>query len=324
MKKEELKIVFMGTPEFAVPSLQKLVDSDYKVVAVITAPDKPAGRGKKVTFSAVKQRALQLGLPILQPENLKDSLFIKQLESYQANLQIVVAFRMLPEVVWSMPEYGTFNLHASLLPQYRGAAPINHAIINGEKETGLTTFFLDKEIDTGAIIKQVKVSIADGETASSLHDRMMLEGAKLVLETIQLLLEGKTIGKDQSKFISPGTTLNKAPKLNKEDCRINWDKSGKQIVNFIRGLSSYPTAFSEFISENGDILYIKIFSAFFEKTEHSIKNGVLSSDNKSYIKIAVEHGFVFLTELQQAGKKKLDVNSFLRGSNFSGNWIAKN
>jgi len=313
----------MGTPDFAVPSLQRLLDSGYNVVAVITAPDKPAGRGKKITFSAVKQRAIQLNLPILQPEKLKDDDFIKQLKSFRANLQIVVAFRMLPEIVWEMPEFGTFNLHASLLPQYRGAAPINHAIINGEKETGLTTFFLDKEIDTGAIIKQVSMQIENDETAEQLHDRMMVEGASLIIDTLDLLLTGNASVQEQNKFIDSELILKKAPKINKEDCRINWEKDGKQVVDFIRGLSSYPAAFFEFVSASGDIVYLKIFKSHFEKSEHTYKNGVLVSDGTTYIKVSVADGFIFLDELQQAGKKRIDVRSFLRGNNFTGNWVTK-
>lgn len=323
MKKEEVRIIFMGTPEFAVPSLEKLVDSGFNVVAVITAPDKPSGRGKKITFSAVKKTAELLGLPVLQPENLKDENFINQLKSFNANLQIVVAFRMLPEVVWAMPELGTFNLHASLLPQYRGAAPINHAIINGEKETGLTTFMLDKEIDTGAIIKQVKMPITDDETAEHLHDRMMHEGAKLIIETLDLIVSGKVTTLAQHKFVESEILLKKAPKINKEDCRINWEKGGKQVVDFIRGLSSHPAAFSEFVSNDNDIIYLKIYKSFFEKVAHSSKIGELFSDGSTYIKVSVADGFIFLNELQLAGKKRMDVHSFLRGNSFVGSWVAK-
>jgi len=322
MKKEDLRIIFMGTPEFAVPSLQRLVASDYNVVAVITAPDKPAGRGKKLTFSAVKHSAIELNLPVLQPENLKNEDFIRQLKSFNANLQIVVAFRMLPEIVWGMPELGTFNLHASLLPQYRGAAPINYAIINGEKETGLTTFFLDKEIDTGAIIKQVKMPIADDETAEHLHDRMMAEGPNLIIDTLELIVKGQARAQEQSKFLIPEIVLKKAPKIGKEDCRVNWDSNGKQVVDFIRGLSSYPAAFSEFISEKNEVLYLKIYNSSFEKTAHSYKVGELLSDGRTYIKVTVPDGFVFITELQQAGKKRIDSLSFLRGNSFEGKWHA--
>lgn len=313
----------MGTPEFAVPSLQMLVKSGYNVVAVITAPDKPAGRGKKLSFSAVKQSAVELNLPVFQPENLKNEDFIQQLKSFKANLQIVVAFRMLPEIVWAMPELGTFNLHASLLPQYRGAAPINYAIINGEKETGLTTFFLDKEIDTGAIIKQIKIPISEDETAEELHDRMMIEGAKLIIDTLELIVNGQARAQEQSKFITPECILKKAPKISKEDCRIDWDKNGKQVVDFIRGLSSYPAAFSEFISEKNELIYLKIYKSYFEKTAHSYKNGELFSDGGTYIKVATPDGFVFISELQQAGKKRIDVRSFLRGNSFDGKWLAK-
>ena len=313
----------MGTPEFAVPSLQRLVASDYNVVAVITAPDKPAGRGKKLTFSAVKICAIELNLLILQPENLKNEDFIQQLKSFNANLQVVVAFRMLPEIVWAMPKLGTFNLHASLLPQYRGAAPINYAIINGEKETGLTTFFLDKEIDTGAIIKQIKMPIAEDETAEQLHDRMMKEGAKLITDTLEIIVSGNASAKEQSDFINPESILKKAPKISKEDCRVNWDKNGKQVVDFVRGLSSYPAAFSEFISSKSEVIYLKIYKSYFEKAAHSFKNGELVSDGGTYIKVSVPDGFVFIMELQQAGKKRIDVRSFLRGNSFEGKWYAK-
>lgn len=322
MKKEDLRIVFMGTPEFAVPSLQKIVDSGYNIVAVITTADKPVGRGKKIIYSDVKIAALKMNLPILQPENLKDEFFINQLKSFGANLQIVVAFRMLPKVVWAMPDLGTFNLHASLLPQYRGAAPINHAIINGEKETGLTTFFLDREIDTGAIIKQGRMSIAEDETAENLHDRMMYEGANLVIETIELILGGNLQLRNQDKLVITEGYLKKAPKINKEDCKINWEKNGRQIVDFIRGLSSYPAAFSEFESKRGESIYLKIFRVIFEKSPHPFQNGELLTDNNTYIKVAVADGFVQLLELQQAGKNRIDVVSFLRGRRFEGNWKA--
>jgi len=313
----------MGTPEFAVPTLRALVRSGYHIVAVITAPDKPSGRGKKITSSAVKEASVQLGLPVLQPENLKDINFISQLKSFNASLQIVVAFRMLPEVVWAMPEMGTFNLHASLLPQYRGAAPINHVIINGEKETGLTTFFLDKEIDTGAIILQRSIRIEADETASSLHDKMMIKGAEMVLETVNLILEGKAQIESQADLISSNVILKKAPKINKEDCRINWFNEGTQIVNFIRGLSIYPAAVTEFISDSGEQLYLKIYNASFEKISHQKEIGEIFTDNNTYIKVSVKDGFVFLKELQQSGKKKLIVGTFLRGNNFSGNWTVK-
>lgn len=323
MKKEELRIVFMGTPEFAVPTLHKIVNSGFRVVAVITAPDKPAGRGKKMLISAVKKAALEMNLPLLQPENLKDGDFIQKLKAINANLQIVVAFRMLPVSVWSMPELGTFNLHASLLPQYRGAAPINHAIINGEKETGLTTFFLDKEIDTGSIIKQIRIPVANDETATQLHDRMMIAGANLVEETIDLILNGDFQTRKQENLNLEGTELKKAPKILKEDCRINWGKEGLQIINFIRGLSDYPATFTELVSDKGDEAYLKVYKASFEEMKHSFQIGQLLTDNKNFLKIAVPNGFVQLLELQQAGKNRNDITSFLRGRGFEGIWKAK-
>ena len=255
-----MKIVYFGTPEIASSQLEAIIAAGYEVAAVVTVPDKPAGRGKKIQSSDVKLTALKYDLPILQPVSLKSPEFIEELSSYNADLFVVVAFRMLPEVVWSMPPMGTFNLHASLLPQYRGAAPINHAIINGEKETGLTTFLLDKEIDTGEIIMQEKVVIEDDETAGTLHDKLMVLGNKVVVETIKRIEEGKVQSQSQDMIIErDNLQLKPAPKIFKEDCKIDWSKDAKSIYDFIRGLSPYPAAHTQFVSENNETLDIKVF-----------------------------------------------------------------
>lgn len=308
-----MKIVFFGTPEFAVASLDILVKNGYHVSAVVTAPDKPAGRGMALTPSAVKQYAVSRNLKVLQPENLRDEKFLQQLKSLEADLQIVVAFRFLPEVVWAMPALGTFNLHASLLPQYRGAAPVNRVIMNGEKETGLTTFFLQKEIDTGKIIFREKVAIGEDETAGELHDKLMLLGAELVLKTTAAIEKGDVPQVEQSQYFSPGTELKKAPKIFKEDCRIDWKKSAEEIFNHIRGLSPYPAAFTEFYAKNANSQLIKIFCSAKVVKAHSEEPGKIFSDDKTYLKIAAKNGFIALLEVQQAGKKKMRIDEFLRG-----------
>ncbi|MCF6341370.1 MAG: methionyl-tRNA formyltransferase [Bacteroidales bacterium] len=320
MKKKELRIVFMGTPEFAVPSLQAIVEAGHKVAGVITAPDKPAGRGKKLHVSAIKQFAVRLGLKLLQPVNLKDEHFINALRDLKADLQVVVAFRMLPEKVWAMPPLGTFNLHASLLPQYRGAAPINHAIINGEKTTGLTTFFLDTLIDTGTIIQQQEIQIGEDENAGSLHDRMMHSGASLVEETIELIRNGRAKPIPQSALVPTGKTLHTAPKIFKADCRIDWGKSAADIHNFVRGLSPYPTAFTEFVSPAGGGLLVKIFKTAKKETVHDVISGRILTDGKQELSVAVSDGFIYILELQLAGKKRLAADAFLRGNTFEGEW----
>ena len=312
--KKDFRIVFMGTPDFAVASLKALVEVEYNIVGVITAIDKAAGRGKKLKGSAVKEYAVQNNLNLLQPKNLKDPDFVAELKALKADLQIVVAFRMLPEVVWNMPVYGTFNLHASLLPQYRGAAPINHCIINGESTTGLSTFFLDKEIDTGRIIKQLEIEVFNNDTAGTLHDRMMLEGADLVLQTVNLIIEGKTQSIDQSAFISPNIVLNPAPKIFKEDCEIDWTKPANEIYNFIRGLSPYPASFTSLLLNDKEAIYIKVYSSTVEIVDHKSEIGTILP-NKGEIKVAVENGFIYLTEIQQSGKKRMAVSDFLRGVN---------
>lgn len=294
----------MGTPEFAVASLAALINTGKEIVGVVTAPDKPAGRGQTITESAVKQFASAKGLKVLQPQKLKDPEFLAELKALNADLQIVVAFRMLPEMVWNMPPHGTINLHASVLPDYRGAAPINWAIINGEKETGLTTFKLKHEIDTGDVLLQEKLSIGEAETAGELHDRMKDLGAKLLVETINQLEKGILQAKPQS---SPKEEKH-APKLFKEDCKIDWELPAIQIFNLVRGLSPYPTAFTTLLGKN-----MKIFRASIEKTKPNVPAGIYSTDHKSFLKFAAADGFINLLEVQMEGKKKMGIEEFLRG-----------
>ncbi len=296
----------MGTPEFAVPSLEILVENKFNVVAVITAPDKPQGRGQKITYSPVKESALKHNIPVLQPEKLKSTEFLEELKSYNANLQVVVAFRMLPELVWAMPSLGTFNLHASLLPQYRGAAPINWAIINGEKETGATTFFLKHEIDTGSIIFQEKETIYEDDTIGTLYERLMVKGSQLVLKTVQSIEQGKyqTIPQTESAEIKH------APKIFKETCQINWNQSSDQIRNFVRGLNPYPTAWCEL---NGKTY--KIFTVSVSKESPDEKEiGSMNTDNKNYLLIQTANGWVSIDELQPEGKRRMKINEFFRGN----------
>ncbi len=321
MNIKDLKIVFMGTPEFAVGSLSKLIDNGFNIVGVITSADKPAGRGKKIKYSDVKKYALEHNLKLLQPANLKSPEFIAELESLKADLQIVVAFRMLPEIVWDMPPLGTFNLHASLLPQYRGAAPINHAIINGEEITGVTTFFLDKEIDTGKIIKQLSVEINDDDNAGSLHDKLMDIGGELVVETTKDILHGRVESIPQKLKIPEGKKLLKAPKIFKDDCSINWSKNVDEIYNFIRGLSPYPTAFTELKNEAGDAMMIKIYEASREYTKVNIPAGNIIMD-KYNLKISCSNGFIVLRELQQSGKKRMPIIDFLMGTKLDNSYKA--
>lgn len=317
-----MKIVYFGTPEFASSQLEAIISAGYDVVAVVTTPDKPAGRGKKIQCSDVKQTALKHGLPILQPVSLKSPEFIEELSSYKADMFVVVAFRMLPEVVWSMPPMGTFNLHASLLPQYRGAAPINHAIINGEKETGLTTFILDKEIDTGEIIIQEKVEVEENETAGSLHDKLMLLGNKVVVETIEIIKSGEYRSQSQDSIIQrDNLQLKSAPKIFKEDCKIDWNKDARSIYNFIRGLSPYPAAHTTFRSETGESLDIKIFEVSLEEKKsddgypHEIK-----TDGKTYLKVILNDFNILINVIQQAGKRSMPIDDFLRGTRLEGVW----
>ena len=304
---KKLRIVFMGTPEFAVHILDRIIEAGYDVVGVVTAPDKPAGRGRKLQESAVKQAAVKHDLKLLQPVNLKSEEFLKELKRLQANLQVVVAFRMLPEVVWKMPALGTFNLHASLLPQYRGAAPINWAIINGETQTGVSTFFIDDRIDTGDMILQEKVAIDSSETAGSLHDKLMTTGANLVIETIKLIEEGKVepIAQKDSKELKP------ANKLNRENTRIDWQQPLDKVNNLVRGLSPFPVAWTTLINGNEEV-QLKIFKAEKLKTEHSFTPGKIIEENKE-VKIAVSDGFLVLKEIQLPGKRKMKVKDLLNG-----------
>lgn len=313
MEKKDLRIVYMGTPDFAVESLKALVEGGYNVVGVITMPDKPAGRGHKIQYSPVKQYALEVGLPLLQPEKLKDELFLAELKALNADLQIVVAFRMLPEVVWNMPRLGTFNLHASLLPQYRGAAPINWAVINGDTETGITTFFLTHEIDTGRIIKQEKVAIEESDNAGIVHDKLMELGARLVVETVDAILDGSIESVEQSNFYSDESVLKAAPKIFKETCLLDWGLSPKQVYDFVRGLSPYPAAWTELLYPDGKIVSTKVFEVAYRNEHHELALGTIVTDGKNYVDVAINGGFVSLLEIQQAGKKRMDVKDFLRG-----------
>ncbi len=308
---KDLRIIFMGTPNFAVGVLKGMIEAGLTIVGVVTAPDRPAGRGKKLTASAVKEYALSQNLKVLQPTNLKDPSFLKELERLKANLQVVVAFRMLPQAVWEMPKYGTFNLHASLLPQYRGAAPINWAIINQEKKTGVTTFFIDEKIDTGSIISNKEISIQQNETAESLHDKLMELGSELVLETIELIKKDQANPKPQTNI----PDLKGAPKLTNENTRIDWSKSGAQIEAFIRGLAPYPTAWT-LLQNNGEHLKMKIYASSFEKSSHSYEPGTLYI-SKKVLKVACVDGFVHLIELQLPGKRRMEVSSLLNGYSFA-------
>ncbi|MBN2668339.1 MAG: methionyl-tRNA formyltransferase [Bacteroidales bacterium] len=301
-----LKIVFLGSPDFAVASLKALVENGQNIVGVVTAPDKPAGRGQKIQETAVKQYAVQQGLKVLQPSNLKASDFIEELKALNADLQIVVAFRMLPEVVWNMPRLGTFNLHASLLPQYRGAAPINWAIINGEKETGVSTFFLQHAIDTGDLILQEKTAIGESMSAGELHDKLMNIGANLVVKTVELITIGKIESTPQKQIL--GNELKIAPKLYKDLGRIDWQESIDRIHNIVRGLSPYPAAWTEL---NGKT--IKIYKGQKEISSHEEQFGAIFSDGKKFLKVAVNGGFYIIEELQIEGKKRMDIDSFLSG-----------
>ena len=282
----------MGTPDFAVESLDKLYNAGYNIKAVVTAPDKPAGRGKKMKQPEIKKYALQKGLEVLQPVKLKNEEFVNKLKELNLHLGVVVAFRMLPEVVWALPKYGTINLHASLLPQYRGAAPINHVLINGETETGITTFFLDKEIDTG----------------------------KIILQTVDLIREGKAEEIPQEKLFNDTGELKTAPKIFKDDCRINWNMPLHKVYNHIRGLSPFPAPFSYLIVDGGKKVLIKIYKALPEKSNHNLKSGTIVTDNKNYLKIALPGGFINVSELQGEGRKRMPVADFLRGFKISDNW----
>jgi methionyl-tRNA formyltransferase len=313
MQKNDLRIVFMGTPEFAVETLKALVENDYNVVAVVTQPDKPVGRhGSVLQPSAVKQYALEKGLPVLQPEKMKDPAFVEQLRGYNANLQVVVAFRMLPEVVWAMPEYGTFNVHAALLPQYRGAAPINWAVINGETMTGVTTFFLDHDIDTGRIIMQLPFPIPDDADVEYVYDGLMHLGADICLQTLDRIVAADGHPESCEQDCTPLSTLKSAPKIFKETCLIDWTKTAKQVYDFVRGLSPYPGAWTTLKSPDGKETVLKIFKTTKTELPAQGETGQLIPEKK-HLYIACADRLLQIDELQLAGKKRMDAQAFLNG-----------
>lgn len=303
----QLRIIFMGTPEFAVPSLEVLVENKFNVVAVITAPDKPQGRGQKLTASPVKECAIRHNIPVLQPTNLKSSEFLQELKSYEANLQVVVAFRMLPEAVWAMPALGTFNLHASLLPQYRGAAPINWAIINGEKETGATTFFLKHEIDTGSIIFQEKEPIHDDDDVGQLYERLMHKGAQLVLKTVKAIVAGDYPSQPQNE----SGEIKHAPKIFKETCEIKWNQPAESIRNFVRGLSPYPAAWTTL---NGKVYKFFKVQSTIDGQPSTVQPGEYKTDSKTFLQVKTQDGWITVLEFQPEGKKKMSVEEYFRGN----------
>ncbi|HOS47950.1 MAG TPA: methionyl-tRNA formyltransferase [Bacteroidia bacterium] len=314
-----MKIIFLGTPDFAVPSLDILIKSGYEVVGVITAPDKPAGRGQKLNISAIKHYALDHNLKVFQPVKLSDPDFLNEVRSLNADLQIVVAFRMMPEVLWSMPKYGTFNLHGSLLPQYRGAAPINRAVMNGERKTGVTTFFLRHEIDTGNIVFRQEIPIGENESAGELHDKMMIVGADLVLKTVKALEEGNIISHVQSEFVEEGEMLKSAPKIFKDDCKLNCSRSVADLHNQVRGLSPFPGAFVDIEKEDGSVFPLKIYKSLPEPAG-TVLTHELISDGKSSLKLSVADGFLHLLEVQIPGKKRMKADELLRGFKFQDDW----
>jgi len=310
---KDLRIVFMGTPDFAVTILKTLVENNYNIIGVITAPDKPAGRGRKLHESAVKQYAKSKGLQVLQPTNLKSESFIEELQALRANLQIVVAFRMLPKVVWQMPEYGTFNLHASLLPNYRGAAPINWAIINGETKTGVSTFFIDEKIDTGAMILQKEIEITPTETVGDLHDKLMHLGSDLVIETVKRIEQGNVKTTPQPENVETKT----AYKLNKDNCLIDWNDSLHHIYNKVRGLNPYPAAWCS-LKNGEEALNVKVYQVEKLEAHHNLSIGEIVT-TKHEVKVAVSEGFIILKEIKLPGKRKMDVKSLLNGYTFETN-----
>ena len=316
MSKEELKIIFFGTPDFAVESLSRLVDGGYNVAAVVTMPDKPAGRGRQLQESDVKRYAVEHGLPVLQPVSLKDEAFIEELHSFNAQLFIVIAFRMLPEAVWQMPPLGTFNLHASLLPRYRGAAPINWAVMNGDSETGVTTFFLKHEIDTGDVIQQRSCPIGRHENVEDIHDRLMVMGADMVIETVDAIIAGTVKPIPQDQMLTTGQQPTPAPKIFKETCRIDWTRPAEQVYNHIRGLSPYPAAWASLMDETDNIVTtLKIYKTSepqpYGNGEHPVA-GTILADRKT-MRIACADGWLEILSLQQSGKKRMDTDAFLRG-----------
>ncbi len=320
MTTARLRIVFMGTPEFAVPSLHILVDHGFEIGAVVTVPDKPAGRGQQMKESAVKQYARSMGLRILQPEKLKDPAFLGTLKDIKPDLQVVVAFRMLPEAVWSLPPLGTFNLHASLLPQYRGAAPINWAVINGDASTGVTTFMLQHEIDTGNILFQQEAPVGETDTAGDVHDRLMELGAGLVLKTVQAIESRQIKPRRQEELISPEMSIRPAPKIFREHCLIHWDNPGRQIYNLIRGLAPYPGAWCTLRDPQGKTSTLKVYASAFEMKAHRLVPGTLISNKKDNFAVAVRDGFISLASVQLEGKKRLPVDEFLRGLPDADQW----
>lgn len=305
------RIIFFGTPVFAVPSIRSLVKVGYPVVAVVTAPDKPSGRGLKVLPSPVKVFATEHGIPVLQPANMKDPAFLESLQSYNPDLQIVIAFRMMPRAVWALPRLGTFNLHASLLPQYRGAAPINWAVINGESATGLTTFLLNEDIDTGNILLRADVPVGPDETAGELHDRMMIIGSELVKRTVEGLAGGRL--QEIKQEAGSEEILRRAPKIFRADCRISWERSTLQIHNLVRGLSPYPGAFTEFKASDGSIVSLKILRAFAQLSHQTVTPGLIEVIDKDVVRIAAPDGFLVLQELQVPGRKVMNNREFISG-----------
>ena len=323
---EKLRIVYLGTPDFAVEPLRRLLQEQrenaacgYEVVGVVTMPDKVINkRGSQLLMSPVKQFALAENLPVLQPVSLKDDAFQDSLRGWGADLQIVVAFRMLPESVWNMPRLGTFNLHASLLPQYRGAAPINWAIINGDKETGVTTFFLKHEIDTGDVIFRDVVAIDEKDNAGTLHDKLMLQGGDTVVRTVEAIVKGEAAAVAQTDMYINESDLRPAPKIFRDTCRINWTKNVEQVYDFVRGMSPYPAAWCELVSADGKELALKVYEVEKEPCAHGTAHGTLVTDGKSYIKVAVEGGYISLVEVQLSGKKRMPVADLLRGFSIEG------
>lgn len=312
--KESLRIVFFGTPDFAVESLRRLVEGGYNIVGVVTMPDKEAGRGHKLLQSPVKQYAVEHGLRLLQPERLKNPQFVEELRSLKADLQIVIAFRMLPEVVWNMPPLGTFNLHASLLPKYRGAAPINWAVINGETETGVTTFFLKHEIDTGDIIQQRRISIGDNDNVGIVHDKLMMMGADMVIETVDAIINGTVKPIPQDELCKAGTEASPAPKIFKDTCKIDWDKTMHEVRNLVRGLSPYPAAWTEITDSTGITHTAKIFEVSLTDEPQACRPaGEMWSDKSGRLLVACRDGVISIDQLQLAGKKRMSAADFLRG-----------
>lgn len=328
---QKLKITYLGTPDFAVEPLRRLLEKQracencgYEIVGVVTMPDRMINkRGNQLLMSPVKQYAVEQGLPVLQPESLKDEAFQSALRAWGADLQIVVAFRMLPESVWNMPRLGTFNLHASLLPQYRGAAPINWAIINGDKETGVTTFFLKHEIDTGDVIYRDAVAIDENDTAGTLHDKLMLQGGETVLRTVEAIVGGNVAAMAQDTMYVSESELRPAPKIFRDTCRIDWSGSVDGIYNFVRGMSPYPAAWCEFVAPDGHTVALKVYAVAREYTAHGKEPGTLFCDNKGFLKVAVDGGYISLTDVQLAGKKRMLVADLMRGFSFEGLQLLK-